>query len=678
MVFLNGALLAFMGALGLPVLVHLLTLRRRRARGIPTLRFLKEIENTRLKRVRLTRWLLLLVRLLLLAALVLAFARPVLTGASAWLPGGREPVSLLLLLDDSASSRLPAEEGHSVWELARERALERLGGLEARDRVWLLPLSEPSRLQGPLTPTAAGQRLAKWIPTWGGARLDECLEAGLAALERDGSARRQVLLLSDLRLETPRLPADSLPRAVSLWLTRLPSPSKGAAPREVELRTGILREDRPVGLSLGLEGGEALADLSLSLAVEGETRLTRALSPQTSGPWRAREELDFRLPETGWLRGSLRLEGDAVELDNELCFVLHVPARRRVLLLAGDPELERVLAAALLPDERYRRGLELLRGSGTSLAGLDPSAVDQVVLALGQPLGVADLRRLREMSARGARFLLLPASHAELQVADRQARELGLPGVAALREAGQLPWRMDGLDRRHEIPASILEEEGALEPVAVRRLLELQAQDPPGLARRTLAQAGGRPLLQSLESEAGRALWLSTVPLPAWSGLGASGLLAPILQQGLRWLDGDDRLPPLQVCGEPGRWTPPREARGRDWTLVRGDARWRLKLDPRKGWLELPALPEPGHYEVLVDGRPAGWLAARAPVGETTRPVGDPARWNEPAAGGWRELKARDARNGGENPAELTPWLLLAVLALLGWESWLARGRGGT
>ncbi|MFA7330884.1 MAG: BatA domain-containing protein [Candidatus Delongbacteria bacterium] len=674
MVFLNSALLAFLGALGLPVLVHLLTLRRRRAHALSTLRFLKEIENTRLKRVRLTRWLLLLVRVLFLLALILAFARPVLDAGAAFLPGAREPLSLLLLLDDSASSRLPSAAGRSVWESGRELALERLQGLEPRDRVWLLPLSDPGQSAGPLTPAAARQRLARWNPAWSAARLDAALEAALGILERDAPSRPQLLLLSDLRLEPTEL-GGRLPRTLTPLLGILPSRAAGAAPLKLELRSGLLRQDRPVSLTVELAGEGASEGLGLELAVEGETRLSRPVPAHGEERWRGREELEFRLPESGWLRGTLRVTGDPVDVDDELPFILHVPQRRRVLLLAGDPALEHVLAAALLPDERYGRGLELLRGGSELLRRVDPAAVDQLVLALGQPLDAQELRQVRELAARGVRLLLLPALAADPRLVDRQLRELALPGLAGLRESGAQPWRLERLDRGHEILASILEEGEAGEAVPVRRLLELETADPPGLARRTLAEAGGRPVLQTLERETGRTLWLATAPGAEWSGLAASGLLAPLLQQGLRWLDADERLPAVLECGVPGRWQPPRSARGRDWTLVRDGVVRRVRLDPLKGWLELPALAEPGHYEVQVDGRPAGWVAARLPAGETTHEVTPVARWTRPEAGGWRVLRESEVRGGGDAAAELSPWLLLAALLLLGVETWLARGR---
>ena len=677
MVFLHGALLGFLGALGLPVLVHLLTLRRRRAVDIPTLRFLREIESTRIKRVRLTRWWLLLARLLFLAALVVAFARPVLQSRAAFLPRGGEPLSLLLVLDDSASSRLPAPGGRSAWETARAAALDRLQRLEPRDRVWLGGLADPGSLAGPLSPDAARRRLAAWGPSWAAARAEETLEAGLAALRRDGGARRQVVLLTDLRLEPPRL-ADSLwPPALPALLAPLPTLPAGAAPQGVGLRGGLLRGDRPLALDVELAGEGTGAGLSVAVVVEEETRAGHPVAEAEGAPWTARERLEFRLPEPGWLRGRVVVQaaaaGDAAGAV-DLPFVLRVPERRRVLVHVGDDAVRRAVEAALVPDERYGRGLELVRPAGGSLAAVDPASVDQLVLALGRSLPAADVRALRALAAHGVRLLVLPEPDGDPVLADRQARELGLPGVVEHRIPGNGA-RVEELDRRHEILADILESDGDGEAVRVARLWTPAGTGAEELRRRTLAGAGGQPLLLALETGGGRALWLGTAPRADWSELATSGLWAPVLQQGLRWLDGDERLPAAVDCGTPGRWTPPRGERGMVWTLEGAGRSWRLPQDLRRGWLELPALPEPGHYQVKVDGRTAGWLAARVPAGETVRPAWDPRTWVERSGGPWQVVEAERLEEGAA-AADLSPWLLALALLLLAWEGWLARGGG--
>jgi len=671
MTFLSGELLAFLGALGLPVLVHLLNLRRRRTRDVPTLRFLLEIESTRLRRVRLTRWLLLLLRMLLLAALVLSFARPLLNGAAALLPRGEESRSVVLLLDDSASSQLPSEGAATVWERLREAAAARLEELGPQDQVWLLSLARPDEAQGPLSPDAARARLGQWRAGWGQARVDDALQKALDLLEETPPLGRQLIMLSDLRLELPTQWKERLPSSLARVLVQVPSEQEQAAPADLQSDGSLLREGRPLGLQATLEGDGVVEGMVLSLELEGETRERQSVAGTASGHWLRQEALALPLPDRGWLRGWLHLDGDAVEVDNHLPFVLHLPQRRRVALVGAPVELRPVLEAAILPDARYGQGLELRLVEPDELSVLGPGTVDQAVLLLGAPAPSSFTTALRGLANSGVSLFLMPHPAADARLLSAQLAALGLPACTGLEQGAR---RLDKVDRQHSLPGSIFVEgpAGAVEAVELRRMMALEASSARPL--RTLAFAGDRPLLLASQDGSSPLLLLTSCPDPAWSALASSGLLAPLMQQGLRWLDGDDRLPGALLCGEAGEVDMPSEAQGRDWMLRRDGATWRCVADGRRQVLECPPLPEPGHYELLVDSRPVAWVAVRVPAHESTRPVGDLDAWTSAEAGAWSVRRLSEGRE--ESAADMGPWLLGLALLLLAVEGWLAAGRG--
>jgi hypothetical protein len=76
MTFLNPFFLFGLAASSLPVLFHLFARRRSRKVEFSSLRFLQKLEKTSMRAVKIRQLLLLIVRTLLIAALVLAFARP--------------------------------------------------------------------------------------------------------------------------------------------------------------------------------------------------------------------------------------------------------------------------------------------------------------------------------------------------------------------------------------------------------------------------------------------------------------------------------------------------------------------------------------------------------------------------------------------------------------------------
>src|SRR5438067_4582046 len=103
MVFLTPAFLLGLGALAVPVLVHLIQRERKRVVEFPSLMFVRRIPYQSVRRRRIRHWPLLLLRAAAVALIVAAFARPFLPRgavAGAVTAGAREVV---ILLDQSAS-----------------------------------------------------------------------------------------------------------------------------------------------------------------------------------------------------------------------------------------------------------------------------------------------------------------------------------------------------------------------------------------------------------------------------------------------------------------------------------------------------------------------------------------------------------------------------------------------
>lgn len=661
MIFLNGALLAFLGALGLPLLLHLLSPRRRRARELSTLRFLKEIESTRLSRLKLRRWLLLLVRTALLAAIVLAFARPV--GSGAWLPGER-PRRVALLVDDSASSRLPgpggAPSGFDAQRADIRRLLEELG---PDDEVLWASLAKPVRVHGPESPEAALRRLEGWEAAASAADAAEGLRRVLEAAADWPAVGRELHLFGDLRLELPAQPV-AAPADWRRTLHPAPVDDDGVAEwGRPELGATILKAGEAVELRVPLAGAES-RELRVELELDGEVLARSSLVGRTEP---VRLPLEFRLPRDGWLTGGLRLSGDGAPGPGELPIVLDAPRQRRVLLAGGDEAERRALRAALRPDERYGRDFRLEELPLADLDRLRPEDSDLAVVIVGAALPDGAAALLAQARGNGLGVWLLPGRDVDLRLFGRLAEALGLPAASGLAPGG--PWRVGRLDAAHAVFHGLFDDGASVEPVGLRRLLV------PGAgadAATSLAFADdGRPLLLAGDLEGGRTLWLATGVSADWSDLARSGLLAPMMQRGLRWLAGADLLPPGATVGEPSTVAAPGP----------GPVAWRvdgpgggrpLLLDERGARLRVPPLPEAGLYRIHADGvDEEGWLAVRPPERERLRPALD---GDELAALGGQAWSTAGAAGSDAAGREASGALLALAALLLAIESWLATG----
>ena len=81
MTWINASLLAGLAFASLPVILHLVMRAKPKRIEFPALRLLKARQPSNARRLQLRHWLLLLLRMLLIAVIVLAIARPSLPAA---------------------------------------------------------------------------------------------------------------------------------------------------------------------------------------------------------------------------------------------------------------------------------------------------------------------------------------------------------------------------------------------------------------------------------------------------------------------------------------------------------------------------------------------------------------------------------------------------------------------
>src|SRR5215203_3988431 len=101
--FVTPLVLLGLGALAIPVLIHLVQREKKRVVEFPSLMFLQKIPYQSVRRRRIRDWLLLVMRLAALLMIVTAFARPFFRRdalAAATQQGAREAV---ILVDTSYS-----------------------------------------------------------------------------------------------------------------------------------------------------------------------------------------------------------------------------------------------------------------------------------------------------------------------------------------------------------------------------------------------------------------------------------------------------------------------------------------------------------------------------------------------------------------------------------------------
>src|SRR3981189_444783 len=104
MAFLTPFFLLGLGAIAVPVLIHLIQRERKRVVEFPSLMFVQRIPYQSVRRRRIRHWFLLLMRAAAIVLIVAAFARPFFPkGAAATLAAAGGSREIVIMLDQSAS-----------------------------------------------------------------------------------------------------------------------------------------------------------------------------------------------------------------------------------------------------------------------------------------------------------------------------------------------------------------------------------------------------------------------------------------------------------------------------------------------------------------------------------------------------------------------------------------------
>lgn len=135
MTFIHPLLFGGMALVGVPILLHLLMRQKPKHLMFPAFRFLQKRAKTNQRKIRLKHFLLLLLRMLLIAILCLALIRPRLFSDRPGLSG--QEVAAVILIDTSASMDYTVA-GKSRLEEARHKALELLDELGPNSRILVI------------------------------------------------------------------------------------------------------------------------------------------------------------------------------------------------------------------------------------------------------------------------------------------------------------------------------------------------------------------------------------------------------------------------------------------------------------------------------------------------------------------------------------------------------------
>ncbi len=641
--------LAGLVAVAIPLIAHLLRRQKLPKQTLPTIAFLHRIHATRAARLRVVDMLLLIVRVLLVAALVFVAAGPYRVAQSSLLDRQH---ALAVVFDDSLSMAA-IHEGKTLIERAADVAEEQVRKLPEGSEVSVVLSGKPPRVW---VRRRTELELAESVfdeidprSTRGDALCDAVRTAVELLLESELPDRR-LLVLSDFSPGTRSDECEWPTRGIGVDFEEVSTPNPDN--RRIASVEVVGDRESAEGLRLEVEiaGTATRAPQKIRLRQKGQETYEAPVQAIEGGG-----EAALTIPAgTTDAVVELRLDPDDVLPADNIRGVLLGSDTIHVLLVDGDPH----------PDPRKRETAFLSHALG-------------VAPRIGRSFAVEtlDAQDLSESAIIRSDVLVL---------ANATLDEKWLPLIQRFVSGGGSLWitagdrinpRAYGSVLRELLPGRFTATRMEEQPVSLRsselpELDQAKVQGRTPIAEMSLAAvvtarfSDGAPALVEHRYRSGRVAMFATTVDDAWTDLPYQPVFVPFVLDTLSRLAGrtDHSVEPYSAVSLPGSTSTQRmqvvTPTGRTVDLAEADR------------VSFRDTGEIGAYRVLVNGVNGARFAfvVDAPPGESDLVTNGPPELEsklDPVAAGVSE--------GIEQP--LAPWLLLLAVALLFVELWLRQIR---
>ncbi|MBI5216253.1 MAG: BatA domain-containing protein [Ignavibacteriae bacterium] len=550
MTFLNPLVLFGTLAAAIPVILHLLNLRKLRTIEFSTLRFLKELQQTKIRKLKIRQLLLLIIRTLLVLLLVLAFARPAFRGTLLGTIGGNAHSSVVFIVDDSFSMSASDERGELLKQ-SKENILKLIDLLTEGDEVFLLKLSDlPDATISPATHDFRSLRkIVSDISISSVTRpLNDAIRLSSKLLSESKNANKEVYVISDMQqtLFTEMLAPQNQPSQslfdvnVKFFLINLgTSASANVAIDSVEVKTTLVEKDKPVNVFTSIRNfsGNVQQNYVVSVFLEG---VRVAQNSVRLDPWSS-ATLDFSLTpkKSGFVKGYVELETDAVEQDNRRYFTIHVPEKISVAVVSNSQNESRFPMLALRSgDNQEGHALfDIKQTTAKDFQFLDINKFDVLVVSFPDGLTLSSVGKIKNFVSGGGGLVLYPSSNYQQDEISRALlTSLSIPQVERVvgSEQSTSSLSFKEIDYDHPLFATVFEKNQTTSAqnklnVESPSILKTLARTVGKEAHMIISLSDGSAFFSEHNLGSGKILFYSAAPTLSWSDFPVKGIFVPLM-----------------------------------------------------------------------------------------------------------------------------------------------------
>jgi len=458
--FLNPLMLFGLAAASIPLLLHLLNLRKQKTVEFSSLRFIKELQKTKIRRIKLKQILLLILRTLIIIFAILAFSRPTVQSSIPFMDTYAK-TSTIVVIDNSFSMDVSDENGNrfNQAKMATKSILDRLA--EGDEAIIIEAANLQNRTQYSFSRNASfiKEKVDEIKISNSPANLYEALKMSSLAMEDAANINQEVFVITDAQNNIFSAQDTALIDFSSSAFYFVPvgfnsrSDIQNLSIDSINVITAIFQLDKAVDVEVYVTNHSRSDILGAVVNMSfNEERVAQRSMDIPAGQSRS-ILISARPQQQGAILANIELETDALDMDNKAYFGFIIPESPKIALVGNRQNS--FLNIALQTSGTYQVA-EVVNYDISRFSSTDISIYDIVIFTDGD-FSASDFSRLYNYVENGGAAIIFSGNQISEALLGEQLQLFGFGNMKTTKYGANQTGSFSRVDMLHPLFQGVFE-----------------------------------------------------------------------------------------------------------------------------------------------------------------------------------------------------------------------------
>jgi Aerotolerance regulator N-terminal/von Willebrand factor type A domain len=560
MIFLNPAVLLGLIAASIPVLIHLLNLKKLKRIDFSTLTFLKELQKNKIRKIKIKQLLLLALRVMIILFLVMTFARPTLQGISIGGVTSAAKTTAVFILDNTFSMSVVDNNG-SYLNQAKQTIKELTNQLQEGDEAALILTSNLSGEKinnDDLKPTSDLANFIKQVDaadiSCNSSYLNNAVVKAAKILSQSQNFNKEIYILSDFQ-KGKIYEQSSLSDLGEILNDKVKIYSFNYSGKEVfnigidnlKVNTQIFEKDKPVDFCVTITNysDKPAKNNVVSLFLNNERSAQQSVNLE---PGETKIlTMESIVKSTGYINVFAEIEDDDIMQDNKRFTSLYIPDEISVGIFTGENQDVKYINLALTASDEDK-SLKVNLKNIDQISSFDLNQFD-VVMIIGLDK-LSDFQRIKSYLNNGGGLFLMPGSRTSLEDFKKIDSVLSLPkpdGTVGKISSAENSVGFENISFNHPVFQNIFsKEKNRIESPDIYYHFKISTG---GKGTNIISLVDGSSFLSEYKLGKGKIFLMNIAPVLSWSNFPLKGIFVPLINKSVFYLASKDKIENEHLTG---------------------------------------------------------------------------------------------------------------------------------